>query len=82
MRPVPAQVGRFQIIWPQKAECAIDEAEGFSDRKGNRLYFCRWYDEPDYREEIVVRKYPTGEILEIIPGSWQNMPDGQIWVLR
>ena len=77
-----AHDGRFQIIWPEKAEFAIEEAEGFYDRKGDRLYFCRWYDEPDYREEIVVRKYPTGEVLEIIPGSWRNMPDGQIWVLR
>lgn len=77
-----ANDGKFQIIWPEKAEFNIDEAESFYDRKGDKLYFCRWYDDPEYREEIVVRKYPDGEISEVIPGAWKNMPDGQIWVLR
>ena len=77
-----AHDGRFQMIWPEKAEFSVGEAEHFFDRKGQKLYFSRWYDEPEYREEIVVRAYPAGEILEIIPGAWKNMPDGQIWVLR
>ena len=77
-----AQDGRFQIIWPEKAEFNIEEAESFLDREGQNLYFCRWCDEPVYREEIVVRAYPAGEILEVIPGAWKDMPDGQTWVLR
>lgn len=47
-------------------------------RESGRLYFCRWYEVPNYREEIVIRKYPSGEILEIVPGAWMEMPDGQI----
>jgi len=74
--------GKFQITWPQKTGFSIEETESFSDRKGDSLYFCRWYDESDYREEIVIRKCPTGEILEAIPGAWRNMPDGQVWVLQ
>lgn len=77
-----AHDGKFQIVWPEKAEFNIDEAESFFDRKGDKLYFCRWYDDPEYREEIVVRKYPAGEISEVIPGAWKDMPDGQVWVLR
>lgn len=77
-----ANDGTFQIIWPEKLEFDIDETESFYDRKDDKLYFCRWYEEPDYREEIVVRKYPDGEILEVIPGAWREMPDGQIWVLQ
>lgn len=72
----------FQIIWPETVAFAIGETETFVDRKGDLLYFCRWYEDPDYREEIVVRKYPAGEITEIIPGSWTAMPDGQIWILQ
>lgn len=60
----------------------MEESESFFDRKGQRLYFCRWRYDPEYREEIVVRAYPTGEILEMIPGAWKDMPDGQVWVLR
>lgn len=74
--------GRFQIIWPEKAEFDIGGTESFFERRGDRLYFCRWYEEPDDREEIVARKYPSGEIEEVLPGSWKRMPDGQIWVLR
>ena len=77
-----AHDGRLQIIWPEKTEIQIEDAESFFARKGQKLYFCRWYDEPEYREEIVVRAYPAGEILEIIPGAWKDMPDGQTWVLR
>ena len=74
--------GTFQIIWPEKVEFNIGETESFFDRKGDKLYFCRWREDPDYREEVVIRKYPTGEILEIVPGSWTAMPDGQIWILQ
>lgn len=77
-----ANDGNFQIIWPEKVEFDIGETESFFDRKGDNLYFCRWHEEPDYHEEIVIRKYPTGEIVEVIPGSWRQMPDGQVWVLQ
>lgn len=74
--------GRFQIIWPEKAEFNVEETESFYGRQGDKLYFCRWHDDPEYREEIVIRRYPAGEVLEVIPGSWKDMPDGQIWVLQ
>ncbi len=77
-----AHDGRFQIIWPEKVQFDIEETESFCERKKQKLYFCRWHEDPEYREEIVVRAYPTGKILEIIPGSWKDMPNGQIWVLR
>lgn len=74
--------GKLQILWPEKAEFGIDETETFVCRRDDKLYFCRWYEDPEYREEIVVRRYSTGEILEVIPGSWTEMPDGQIWILQ
>lgn len=73
---------KFQIIWPETVEFDIGETETFVERKGEQLYFCRWYENPDYREEIVVRKYPAGEIAKVIPGSWTAMPNGQIWILQ
>lgn len=77
-----ANDGRFQIIWPEKAEFDISGAESFCMRESDKMYFCRWNEDPDYREEVVIRKYPTGEILEIVPGAWTEMPDGQIWILQ
>ena len=73
---------KFQIIWPETVEFDIGETETFVERKGDQLYFCRWYEDPDYREEVVVRKYPAGEIAEVIPGSWTAMPNGQVWILQ
>lgn len=72
----------FQIIWPEKAEFFVGGRESFYFKKGDRLYFSRWEEDPDYREEVVIRHFPTGEILEVLPGSLWEFPDGQYWLLR
>lgn len=72
---------RFQVVWPEPADFPIHPAESFCFRAGSRLYFSRWYEDPDYREETVVRRFPDGEILESFRGSLNAMPDGQQWLL-
>ena len=72
---------RFQIIWPEKADFPIHPAESFCFREGERLYFSRWYEDPDYREEVVVRRVPDGAVLEQFRGTLDLMPDGQQWLL-
>lgn len=72
---------RFQIVWPEKVDFAIGAAESFCFRDGGKLYFSRWYEDPAYREEVVVRRLETGETMERFPGTLHFMPDGQIWVL-
>lgn len=74
--------GRFQVVWPEKVEFDIGGTESFFYRNGDKMYFSRWIEDPDYREEVVVRKYPTGEVLECISGSLVEMPDGQNWILQ
>lgn len=72
----------FQIIWPEKAQFAISPREGFDFREGDKLYFSRWEEDPDYREEVVIRQFPTGEILEVLPGSLWEFSDGQYGLLQ
>ncbi len=72
---------RFQILWPERADFPIHPAESFCFREGDRLWFSRWYEDPDYREEAVVRRLPDGKILEQFRGSLETMPDGQQWIL-
>ena len=72
---------RFQIIWPERADFPIHPAETFCFRDGERLYFSRWYEDPDYREEVVVRQLPTGEITEQFGGSINDMQNGEHWLL-
>lgn len=72
----------FQVVWPEKTEFHIGNQESFYSRDGDKLYFSRWFEDPEYRDEVVIRHYPSGEILEVIPGSLWEMPDGQRWVLQ
>ena len=72
---------RFQVIWPEKVDFAMEERSGFMFRKGEKLYFSMWHEDPDYREEIHIRAYPSGKLLEIIDGSAMRMPNGERWVL-
>ena len=76
-----AHDNQFQIIWPERRDFAIEDHEFFEFLEGTRLYTSVWYEDPDYREEILVRDYNTGELLERIPGSLRRMPDGQSWLL-
>ena len=72
----------FQMLWPEKAQFPIGEREGFAFRDGDSLYFRRWEEDPNYREEVVVRQFPTGEVLEMLPGTLQELPMGQYWLLQ
>ena len=76
-----AHDNQFQILWPERRDFAVEENEYFAFLEGTRLYTSVWYEDPDYREEILVRNYNTGEVLERIPGSLRSMPDGQNWLL-
>ena len=76
-----AHDNQFQILWPERRDFAVEDHEYFEFLEGNRLYTSVWYEDPDYREELLVRDYDTGEVLERIPGSIRRMPDGQKWLL-
>ncbi len=73
--------GRFQVYWPEKADFPIHATESFCFREGEKLYFSRWYEDPDYREEVVVRRMPDGAILDKYPGALLSLPGGGWWLL-
>ncbi len=73
---------RFQLLWPEKGDFPIGRRESFEFKEGDRLYFSRWEEDPEYREEAVIRAFPTGEVLEVLPGTIWDFPDGQHWLLR
>jgi hypothetical protein len=76
-----AHDNQFQIIWPERRDFAIEDHEMFAFLEGNRLYTWVWYEDPDYREEVLVRDFNTRDVLERIPGNLRTMPDGQNWLL-
>ena len=73
--------GRFQVLWPDVADFAIGGRESFDFREGDLLYFSRWQEDPDYREEVVVRRLPQGDIASVCPGSILTLADGERWHL-
>ena len=72
--------GFFEMIWPQRVTFPIGRTETFNFREGERIYFTAWYEDPDYREETIVRSL-AGEILERFPGDIRIMPGGEKWHL-
>ena len=47
----------------------------------SELYFETWYEDPDYRDEIVIRDFHTGDVLGRLPGILMTTPDGDVWML-
>lgn len=76
-----AHDNQFQIIWPKRRDFAIEDHEIFGFLERSRLYTSVWHEDPDYWEELLVRDYDTGEVLDRIPGDFRRMPDGQNWLL-
>ena len=73
--------GYFEIIYPNKSRFPIGNNETFCFRKNDKLYFSAWFEDDEYREEVIIRDINTGQILEKKPGSITVMPDGQTWLL-
>lgn len=70
----------FDIIWPEKREYKLEPTESFCFIEGEKIYFEKWYDEPEYHQEIVIKNLRTGEVIERIEGSWIIMPNGENWI--
>lgn len=71
----------FEVIWPEKISLNIGANEAFVYRCEEDMVFSRWIEDPDYREEIVVRN-KVGEIKKIIPGNLFIAPNGEKWILQ
>lgn len=72
--------GTFEIVWPERLTFGIERTETFDYREGDRLYFCAWYEDPDYREDVIVRSL-SGDLLERYPGTIYTMPNGEKWLI-
>ena len=72
---------RFCILWPERREFVLEDCENFILLDGDKMYTEKWYEDPDYRDEVLVRDFRTGNVLERIPGTIRPMPDGHNWLL-
>ena len=72
----------FELVWPEQVRFAIEERETLNFRDGDKLYFTVWHEDPDYREETVVRLVQDGTIQDRFPGDIRIMPNGDKWLMR
>jgi len=72
----------FEIVWPEQKRFAVESRETLNFRDGDKLYFTAWYEDPDYREETVVRSLQNGTILDRFPGDIRIMPNGEKWLVK
>ncbi|NCU17518.1 hypothetical protein [Pallidibacillus pasinlerensis] len=71
--------GYYEIIWPEKKKIAIGKTETILFRIENELYFSEWYEDPDYRENVIVRDIQTGKIIEQSEGYLLRLPNNVYW---
>ena len=60
----------------------INNRETLIFRDGDKLYFNVWYEDPDHREEMLVRSLRDGTILERLSGDIHIMPNGERWLVK
>ena len=70
---------RVDILWPEQSSFRTDSHESLFLRESGRLYLSCWYEDPDYREDIIARDLHDGRIIEQILGDIRIMPDGALW---
>lgn len=71
----------FEVIWPEKKSFEIGNNESFIFRKNDEWVFTKWFEDPDYREEVVFRD-SSGEILSTEEGTIFVSPTGEMWILK
>lgn len=72
----------IEIIWPEQVRLSIEDRETLNFRDCDNLYFTIWYEDPDYREETIVRSLQDGTILDRFPGDIRMMPNGEKWLIK
>ena len=68
-----------EFLWPKEINYEFEKNESLDFQDDGKLYLTKWIEDPEYREEIIVRDAITGQILERSPGYLRRMPDGSIW---
>lgn len=69
------------LLYPFEKEIQLEEHETIHSINGNKLICEKWIEDPDYREEIIIRDFETNQILERKDGYIRTMPNGETWLL-
>ena len=68
-----------EFLWPKEINYEFEKNESLDFQDDGKLYLTKWIEDPEYREEIIVRDAITGQIIERSPGYLRRMPGGSVW---
>lgn len=71
----------IDFLWPIERRYQFEENEILDFVNDDKLFTSKWMEDPDYREEVIIRDKNTGEVIERRPGYMVTMPDGSRWLM-
>ncbi|HHY63722.1 MAG TPA: hypothetical protein GX501_01620 [Clostridiaceae bacterium] len=71
----------IHFLWPCERSYRLEGHESLHFIDGDILITSKWYEDPDYREEVIFRSAATGEVLERHAGYIIEMPNGEKWFM-
>lgn len=73
------QDDKVDFLWPFRKHLQLEENETLDFIEGEQIITSKWIEDPDYREEVIIRRMSDGEIVERMQGCIVEMPDGTRW---
>lgn len=59
----------------------FEENESIIAVNNDKFIFSKWIEEPEYREEIIIRNIDNDKIIHIKLGYLEKMPNGELWLI-
>ena len=69
----------LEFLWPEAFRVKLEPTETPDLVREGELYCTRWYEDPEYRDELVIRSLPDGQVIRRLPGTVYRMPRGEVW---
>lgn len=71
----------FKIFYPKNMLVFLKKNESIYAVNDDKFICSKWIEDPEYREEIIIRNISDGEITDRKPGYSEIMPNGELWLM-
>lgn len=71
----------FKMFYPKNMLVSLEENESIYAVNNDKFICSKWIEDPEYREEIIIRNIFDGEITDRKPGYSEIMPNGELWLM-
>ena len=71
----------FKMFYPYETSFHLEEHESVFAVNNGKFICTKWFENPDYKEEIIIRSIPDGKIIDRKPGYSEILPNGELWLM-